>query len=331
MAQSRQGDENRVADEGDDHAGTGVEGETAFAEGLASLETGQDQADGTEHEVGACAAGDAHDLLAVDGEVVAEHAETETEGHHVETQEPTADEEETIPRKSRKEEGGTRNEITWKGSVCGRSILLPRSSFLLPRKFDRSIDQPAEAGHDEGQPEEELEAGGELVDEDADGGRDSHSEVVGETVVADALGTAAGGQHVDGDSRVGDGQGAEGPAVEGADDGEQQKRGRGEIACKEDGEGAEADHQHRLAGEGVDDVTAKRSAQQSRDGVAREHEADHVLCCAEMLAQIERQQWREHIERKEQREVRRHHLTVVLVPQFFRASHKSSRIAVAKV
>ena len=216
----------------------------------------------------------------------------------------------------RKEECGKRNVER----DCCKSILTPHSSLLLPRKIflrkiDRGIDEPSEAGHDEGQPEEELEAGGELVDEDADGGRDGHSEVVGEAVVADALGTSAGGQHVDGDSRIGDGQGAEGPAVERADDSEQQQSGRGKIAGKEDGEGAEADHQHRLTGEGVDDVTAKRSAQQSRDGVAREHEADHVLCCAEVFTQIERQQWSQDIECEEQREVRYHHLDIVPIPK----------------
>ena len=36
---------------------------------------------------------------------------------------------------SRKEERGTRKEVTLEGNICGRSILVPRSSFLVPRKL----------------------------------------------------------------------------------------------------------------------------------------------------------------------------------------------------
>ena len=63
---------------------------------------------------------------------------------------------------------------------------------------------------------------GVTIEEDADRGRDSHSQIVGHSVIADAFGTSAGGQHVDGNGRVGHGEGAKGAAMQCADDGEQQ-------------------------------------------------------------------------------------------------------------
>ncbi|MCH5312720.1 MAG: hypothetical protein J1E57_12375, partial [Prevotella sp.] len=51
-----------------------------------------------------------------------------------------------------------------------------------------------------------------------------------------------------------------------------------------------------------------------------QHQPDDILRRPEMLTQIERQQRGQHIEGEEQREVRRHHLAVVSVPEPFHQS-----------
>ena len=94
-------DEEGVADEGDDHTLGGMTRETTLTQCLAPLETTQDETYGTEHEVSASATCDAEGLLAIDGEVVAEDTEAETEGHHVDTEEPATEEEEAVPREWR--------------------------------------------------------------------------------------------------------------------------------------------------------------------------------------------------------------------------------------
>ena len=68
----------------------------ALPQCLAALQTGEHQAYGAEHEVGTRAACHAQHLLAIDGQVVAQHAKAKTEGHHVDTQLPPTQEEETV-------------------------------------------------------------------------------------------------------------------------------------------------------------------------------------------------------------------------------------------
>lgn len=167
----------------------------ALPQGLPALQARRHQPDAAEHEVGARAPRDAHHLLAVDGHIVAQHAEAEAESHHVEAEKPATHEEETVPRELR---------------LVAHNLLL--------RKTDRRVDPPPYAGHDEGYPEEQLEAVGNLIKEDADGRGDGHREIVAQTVIADALSAATGGQHIDGCRRVGHRQSTEGAAVERPDD-----------------------------------------------------------------------------------------------------------------
>ena len=219
--------------------------ESPFAQRLAALQARGNQTDGAEQEIGACAARDAHHLLAVDGQVVAQHTEAEAKGHHIESEQPATNEEEAVPREFR---------------------LVAHD--LLVRELDRRIDEPARTGHDKSQPEEQFEAVGIFVDEDADGGRNGHREVVAQPVVADTLSTTAGGQHVDGRRRVGHGKRAEGTTMKCTHNRKQQQGGSRQIASKEDGEGAEADHQYRAAGEGIDEITAEGTEEERRDGIA---------------------------------------------------------------
>ena len=122
-------------------------GETALTERLAALQSREDESYRAQHEPRACAACDAHHLLAVDGEVVAQHAEAKAEEHHVDAYQPASYKEETVGAE------------------------LPVSSFhVFLSAFDRRIDCHAEACHEQGNPEQQVERLGVAIDEDADGG-----------------------------------------------------------------------------------------------------------------------------------------------------------------
>ena len=69
-------------------------------------------------------------------------------------------------------------EITCSLRTCRQNILFPLSTFPFPPYIYCGIDEPAKAGHDEGQPEEEFETGGKLIKEYADGRRNGHGKVV---------------------------------------------------------------------------------------------------------------------------------------------------------
>ena len=71
-------------------------GKLAFTKGFASLQAGEDESDGAEHEPGTGTSRHVEYLFAIDGEIVAEYAKTETEEHHVNAYQPTALQEETV-------------------------------------------------------------------------------------------------------------------------------------------------------------------------------------------------------------------------------------------
>ena len=71
-------------------------GKQSLAQSLSTLQAGEDESDGTEHEPCSCAASDTHHLFAVDGEIVAQHTEAEAEEHHIHSQQPASGEEETV-------------------------------------------------------------------------------------------------------------------------------------------------------------------------------------------------------------------------------------------
>ena len=270
-------------------------------QGFATLQSRQDQSDGAEHEVRARATRDAHHLLTVDGQIVAQHSETEAEGHHVQTYQPAPHQEETVPRQ--------------RNMKCRRTILTPHSTLHIPRlQINRRIHRPTADGHDQCDPEEQFEAVGILIHKDAHRWGDGHREIVRQPVVADALRPATRWQHIDGHRRVRHRQCPEGSAVQRSDDEEQQQGRCRQIACEEDGKQAETDHEHRLSGERVHEIAAEGPQQQGGDGVAREHQTYHVLRGSEVLTQVEWQQRGQYVEGKEQREVRRHHLTIVPIP-----------------
>lgn len=103
--------------------------------------------------------------------------------------------------------------------------------------------------------------------------------------------------------------------MERPDDGEEQQRASQQIAAEADEVEQQAHHQHPLPGEAVYDEPTEGPHQQRRQRIARQHQADHVLRRAECLAQIQRQQRCQQIKGERHREVRRHHLPVVAVPE----------------
>ena len=105
-------------------------------------------------------------------------------------------------------------------------------------------------------------------DEHADGRCDGRAQVVAQAIIADAFGSAAGRQYIDGYGAVGYGSGSHRCAMNGAKDAEREQAACHEIAAEEDGKESVADQQHELSGKGVDKVAAKGTDEQCGQGVA---------------------------------------------------------------
>lgn len=174
-------------------------GKKALAQGSTALQTRENESDRAEHKPSAGASSNAHDLFAVDGEIVAKHAEAETEENHIDAQQPATLEKETVQRK--------------------RALCL-HGSFLW--QLHRRVNDESEGGDDECEPEEQLEIMRLGIDEDGERRCDGHREIVAESVVANAFVATGRGEYIDGNGGVGDGECAERTSVEGSDDGKQQ-------------------------------------------------------------------------------------------------------------
>ena len=187
------GDEQQVAHRADKDSLRGIVYQSPLAQLPGSLQAGEDQSDGQQHEVGSRAARDAHHLLAVDGQIVRQHAVAESEEGDVHTDGPSAQEEEAVPRQpppTPPREGRTAphppvlpRQVIWSPSLGG-----VRGGFL--RCIDGRHHGETGTGHDKGEPEQQVEAVDIAVDEDADGRCDGRGDVVADAVVADALGAS---------------------------------------------------------------------------------------------------------------------------------------------
>ena len=155
------------------------------------------------------------------------------------------------------------------------------------------------------------------IDKDTNGGCYGHRQVVGHTIIANTLRSATRWQHVDSHCCIRYRQCTKGSTMKCTHDGEQQQRGCCQVAGKEYRESSKTNHQHHLARERVDEIATERTEQQCRDGVARQHQTDHILRGTKVFAEIQRQQGCQHIKGEKQREVGCHHLTVVQIPQSF--------------
>ena len=293
-------DEHRVSDRGNQDSDACMTGQLALSQRFATLQPRQDQSEGEQQEEGAGPAGDAHNLFAVDGQIVAQHAVAKSETDHVNANEPSSQEEETV-------EGN----LLLVGHGC---------SFW---QLHRSRDRHAYQGEKQRDDEQDVKVSEVFVEGDADRGRDGGGNVVAQPVIADALVAARGGQHVDGNGGIGHGARPERSAVESAHHGEERQSARQQIETVEYETQQHKENQHLLPVERIDDISAERPEQQRGHGIARQYQANDVFCRAEMLAQVDGEQRCEDVEGEEQRKVRYHHLDILFVPKslFFRWCH----------
>ena len=231
-------------------------------------------------------------LLAVDGDVGRDDAEREGEGRDAEALAPALEQDETVER--------------------NLALLADRLPLAA---FDRRVDGQPREGDDQREGEEQVEVVHRVVEVEARRGSYRHGDVVAQPVVSDPFGAARGVEHVDGHRAAGHGRGAERRAVHRAHHGEEEQRAGDVVAREEQREAEVADQQHLLAGETVDDKPAEGPHGKGREGVAAEDESDHRLVGRKGVAQEERQQRREQIEREKKHEVGDPHLQVVAVPQ----------------
>ena len=88
--------EECIAEGREHHTFSRIPRESAFPETLASLQTGGYQSHGEHCEIHTRSARPAHHFLAIDGQVVAQHAEAESEEHHVHRQQPSVSQEKAV-------------------------------------------------------------------------------------------------------------------------------------------------------------------------------------------------------------------------------------------
>ena len=283
----------------------GILHEAAFAQGTGSLQARCHQTAGQQQEPSARAAGDAHDILAVDGQIVADDAKAEPEENHVHRQQPATKKEETVPAKQ-----------TARASRSHTRSSLPCPT-LGPLELDAGIGEHTGTGYEQRQPKEQLEIVGQAININRHRRRYGHGEVVAKAVVANAFVAARRGQDVDGNRGVGHRERTERSAVESPDDGEQQQRRRPQVTPETYKEKEGTGHEHTLARKRIDKKTAERPGKQSRQRIAAKHQAHHILRSVEALNQVQRQQRCQQIKSKEKGKVGRHHAAVIPIPQTF--------------
>ena len=288
----RHGAEGQVPAQREQHARRGVVDDLPFAQRLAPDDAREDQPAGQQHEEGSRSRGDVQHLLAVDGDVGRDDAEREGEGRDADALAPALEQDETVER--------------------NLALLADRLPLAA---FDRRVDGQPREGDDQREGEEQVEVVHRVVEVEARRGADRHGDVVAQSVVSDPFGAARGVEHVDGHRAAGHGRGAERRAVHRAHHGEEEQRAGDVVAREEQREAEVADQQHLLAGETVDDKPAEGPHGKGREGVAAEDESDHRLVGRKGVAQEERQQRRQQIEREKKHEVGDPHLQVVAVPQ----------------
>ena len=97
--------------------------------------------------------------------------------------------------------------------------------------------------------------------------------------------------------------------------GKEHKRTCRHIAHKEKSKNGEADEQHHLTGETIDNVATEKTCHQRHDSITEKHHTNHVLVSTKMFIEIDRQKRRQQHEREENHEVGKPHLGVVSIPE----------------
>jgi hypothetical protein len=100
--------------------------------------------------------------------------------------------------------------------------------------------------------------------------------------------------------------------------GKHQQRAGPNVSRKTDKERKEAQHQHFLAIEAVNNESAERPDEKRCHDITRQHKPYHVLVGLELRIKIYGQQRSKDIEGKKEQEIAGHHLQVIGIPKSFR-------------
>ena len=274
-----------------------------MAEGFTALQTRTEKTHREKGKISACSSCDGQNLLAVDGEIVAQYAPAEAKHGDIDGEEPCTGEEEAVER---------------------QFLFVANDVFF--GQPDSPCDEHCTYRYDESYPEEYHVAVYHVVQIDADGWSYCHGEVVAETIKSDAFVSPAGRQHVDGAGAVGYGDGSEGSAMQCSANGKHEDCACCYVSGKEDGKARKAQHEHFLARETVYHIAAKWAHDKGCHGVAAQYDAYGVFGGSKSFAQIEGQERGEEIEGEVQQKVCCHHLDVIGIPEFLFAVHCCYRL-----
>ena len=143
----------------------GIGVDFAFTQLLGSGQASQNKTYRKQHEEHARTTGNAHHLNAIDGKVVAEHAVAQAEEHHIGTYSPSFEQEKAVERKC----FFVRNSLT--------------HSYLNTR-----ISPKTDSRHGKGEPEQDIEIVGVLIDNYAYRRCYGSSDIIAKPIETDAFG-----------------------------------------------------------------------------------------------------------------------------------------------
>ena len=150
-------------------------------------------------------------FFSVYGKIVAQNAPAESEEAHVESQEPSAREEEAVERD---------------GSLACNNL------FFL-RNDARRVEE-AYSGNDESRPEQDVEVVEIMMQVNSDGGRDGRCQIVAQSVKSYALVSARRRKDIDCHRAVRHGARPERSAVKRTEDGKEYKTSSHDISAEDD-------------------------------------------------------------------------------------------------
>ena len=159
--------------------------------------------------------------------------------------------------------------------------------------MDGGADDESDEGDDDGEPEEEGVAVGEVENPERYGWTDGGCDVVAEAVIANSFCSPCWVEYIDGHSGSSHGGCSEGDTMEGAEDGKECDGCGDEVACRDSCEEEIEDDEDDLTWKGIDEVPANGTDEQSSQGIAREDYTYGFLVRSEVVAEVEWEQGHE--------------------------------------
>ena len=252
----------------------GVAHEATFAQSLAALQPRRYQPHRQHHKIHSRAARDAKFVASVYCEVIAQNPETKPEKHHIDSQQPSANEEKSVQRQ-----------------------FLPALDQLALAHCNAAVYQESDKRNDQRNPKQEHKIFGVVIDHNAHRGRHCHRDIVAKSVKPNAFGAARGCKDVDGDSGICHSQSTKRSTVQRPYYRKHQHRARRQISAEEYEKQEETPHQNLLPRVRIHEEAAQRTGEDSRDGVARQDKPNHILGGSKCLAKVQRQQRRQQKEK----------------------------------